>query len=128
MEIVQIVTLGLLVTFLILLIKKQQGEFAIYLSVLTGATIFIMMLGKIEAVFNVLTDLGSQASINLVYLETVLKIIGIAYIAEFGAQMCRDAGEGVIGAKIEFAAKILVLVLAIPIILAVLEALLKLIP
>jgi stage III sporulation protein AD len=64
----------------------------------------------------------------MIYMGTVLKIIGIAYIAEIGAQVCRDAGEGVVAAKIEFAAKILVMVLAIPIILAILEALLKLIP
>jgi stage III sporulation protein AD len=128
MEIVQVVSLGILVTFLIVLVKKQRPDFAIFLSIVVGVAIFLMMLGKIEAVFNVLTDLGSQANVNMIYMGTVLKIIGIAYIAEFGAQVCRDAGEGVVAAKIEFAAKILVMVLAIPIILAILEALLKLIP
>ncbi|MFZ3170679.1 MAG: stage III sporulation protein AD [Carboxydocellales bacterium] len=128
MEIVQVVSLGILVTFLIVLVKKQRPDFAIFLSIVVGAAIFLMMLGKIEAVFNVLTDLGSQANVNMIYMGTVLKIIGIAYIAEFGAQVCRDAGEGVVATKIEFAAKILVMVMAIPIILAILEALLKLIP
>jgi stage III sporulation protein AD len=128
MEIVQVVSLGILVTFLIVLVKKQRPDFAIFLSIVVGVAIFLMMLGKIEAVFNVLTDLGSQANVNMIYMGTVLKIIGIAYIAEFGAQVCRDAGEGVVATKIEFAAKILVMVMAIPIILAILEALLKLIP
>ena len=128
MEIVQVVSLGLLVTFLIVLVKKQRPDFAIFLSIVVGVAIFLMMLGKIEAVFNVLTDLGSRANVNMIYMGTVLKIIGIAYIAEFGAQVCRDAGEGVVATKIEFAAKIVVMVMAIPIILAILEALLKLIP
>lgn len=128
MEIVQVVSLGILVTFLIVLVKKQRPDFAIFLSIVVGVAIFLMMLGKIEAVFNVLTDLGSQANVNMIYMGTVLKIIGIAYIAEFGAQVCRDAGEGVVATKIEFAAKIIVMVMAIPIILAILEALLKLIP
>lgn len=128
MEIVQVVSLGLLVTFLIVLVKKQRPDFAIFLSIVVGVAIFLMMLGKIEAVFSLLTDLGSRANVNMIYMGTVLKIIGIAYIAEFGAQVCRDAGEGVVAAKIEFAAKILVMVMAIPIILAILEALLKLIP
>ncbi len=128
MEIVQVVSLGLLVTFLIVLIKQQRPDFAMFLSIVAGVAIFLMMLGKIEAVFNVLTDLGSRANVNMIYMGTVLKIIGIAYIAEFGAQVCRDAGEGVVATKIEFAAKILVMVMAIPIILAILEALLKLIP
>ncbi|MCL5934891.1 MAG: stage III sporulation protein AD [Firmicutes bacterium] len=128
MEIVQVVSFGLLVTFLIVLIKQQRPDFAMFLSIVAGVAIFLMMLGKIEAVFNVLTDLGSRANVNMIYMGTVLKIIGIAYIAEFGAQVCRDAGEGVVATKIEFAAKILVMVMAIPIILAILEALLKLIP
>lgn len=128
MEIVQVVGLGLLVTFLIIVVKQQRPEFALFLSILAGVAVFLMMIGKIEAVLTVLTDMGRRAGVNMIYLGTVLKIIGIAYIAEFGAQICRDAGEGVVAAKIEFAAKILVLVLAIPIILAILEALLKLIP
>jgi stage III sporulation protein AD len=61
-------------------------------------------------------------------LTTVLKIMGIAYIAEFGAQVCRDAGEGSTATKIEFAAKILVMVLALPIIVAILESVLRLLP
>jgi stage III sporulation protein AD len=72
--------------------------------------------------------LASSANINLFYLTTILKIIGIAYIAEFGSQICKDAGEGSIAAKIEFAAKVLVMVLALPIIVAVLESILRLIP
>ncbi len=128
MEIVQIVGLGLLVTFLIVLVKQQRPDFALFLSVVVGVIIFLLMLGKIEAVFNVLTDLGSRANVNMIYMGTVLKIIGIAYIAEFGAQICRDAGEGVVATKIEFAAKIMVMVMAVPVILAILEALLKLLP
>lgn len=128
MEIVQVVSLGLLVTFLSVLLKDQRKDFAMYLSIITGVTIFLMMLGKIGAVVDVLSNLGNSAGVNVIYLGTVLKIIGIAYLAEFGSQICRDAGEGVIGAKIEFAAKILVMVMAIPIVLAILEALLKLVP
>ncbi|MGQ0512778.1 SpoIIIAC/SpoIIIAD family protein, partial [Bacillus sp. D-CC] len=47
---------------------------------------------------------------------TLLTIIGIAYIAEFGAQITKDAGQGAIASKIELAGKILILVMAIPII------------
>lgn len=128
MEIVQIVGLGLVVTFIIVLIKQHRPELALQLSVLTGVIIFGMMLGKIGAVFNVLQDLASKANLNLIYMGTVLKIVGIAYIADFGAQICRDAGEGAVANKIEFAAKILVMVLAIPVILAILETLIRLIP
>ncbi|NLC37881.1 MAG: stage III sporulation protein AD, partial [Clostridia bacterium] len=51
-----------------------------------------------------------------------------AYIAEFGAQVCRDAGETAIASRVEFAAKVLIIVLAIPIVVAILETIIRLLP
>ena len=64
----------------------------------------------------------------MVYLNTLLKIMGIAYLAEFGSQICRDAGEGVIAGKVEFAGKLLILVMALPLLAAVLETILNFVP
>jgi stage III sporulation protein AD len=60
-----------------------------------------------------------------VYITTILKVIGIAYLADFGAQLCKDAGESAIAAKIELGGKILILLLAIPILTALMELILK---
>ncbi len=128
MEIMQIVGLGLVVTVLIVIIKQQRPELAIQLSVVTGVIIFSMMLGKINSVVTLMKDLAQRSNVSVLYMGTIMKIIGVAYIAEFGAQICRDAGEGAVASKIEFAAKVIVIVLAIPVIVAVFDSLLKLIP
>ena len=128
MEIIRIVGLGLIATVLVVIIKQQRPELAIQLSILVGAIIFAMMLGKINSVISFLQEMARQSNISLLYMETILKIIGVAYIAEFGAQICRDAGEGAIASKVEFAAKVIVIVLAIPVIAAVFDYLLKLLP
>jgi stage III sporulation protein AD len=125
-EILQIVGAGLVVTVLILVIKPQRPELALQVSLVFGVIVFLFMLGKISGVINVLEELSQRANINKFYLSTILKIIAVAYIAEFGAQVCRDAGEGTVAAKVEFAAKIIIMVLAIPIIVAILDSLLKL--
>ncbi len=75
-----------------------------------------------------LERIAINANVNMVYLETILKIIGIAYIAEFGAQITKDAGQGAIAAKIEMAGKILILVMAIPILTVIIETVISLIP
>jgi len=75
-----------------------------------------------------LEKLAVNANVNLVYVETILKIIGIAYIAEFAAQITKDAGQGSISSKIELAGKILILAMAIPILTVMIETILKLIP
>jgi stage III sporulation protein AD len=69
-----------------------------------------------------------NANVNIVYVETILKIIGIAYIAEFAAQITKDAGQGAIASKIELAGKILILTMAIPILTVMIETIIKLIP
>lgn len=128
MEIIQIVGLGFIVTLLILIIRSQRPEIAVQLSITLATVIFLLVLAKIEVVLNLFRDLADKASISQMYLNTILKIIGIAYITEFGAQVCRDAGEGAVAGKIEFAGKILVMVMAIPIIALVLETIVRLIP
>ncbi|MCD5407589.1 MAG: stage III sporulation protein AD [Desulfotomaculum sp.] len=128
MEIMQIIGIALITTILAGVVKFGNKEIGVLISLAAGLIIFGMMLGHISAIFQVLRDLANQANISMIYLGTILKIVGIAYIADFGAQICRDAGEGALATKVEFAAKILVLVLAVPIIVAVLQALLKIIP
>lgn len=128
MEIVQIVGLGVVAAVLAVTIRNNKPEMAMLLSIAAGLILFFMVLGKIGAVVELLKEMAGRASLNMVYLATVLKIVAIAYIADFGAQICRDAGEGAVASKIEFAAKILILVLAVPIVMALLQSLLKLLP
>ncbi|GAF63800.1 stage III sporulation protein SpoIIIAD [Bacillus sp. TS-2] len=75
-----------------------------------------------------LQNVAEQANMNMIYLQTILKIIGVAYIAEFGAQIANDAGQAAIASKIELAGKILILVMAIPILTAVIEMVLSFLP
>lgn len=128
MEVLQVVGIGLIGTVLAVIVKERNKELAMLVSMVTGLAIFFFALGKISAVMDVLENLATRADINMFYLATVLKIMGIAYIAEFGAQICRDAQENSTATKIEFAAKVLVMVLALPILVAILESILRLIP
>lgn len=128
MDILQIVGLGLVATFLTLVVKEQKPIFALIVAMVTGIIIFLYLIGKISEVIQVLERMAVQANVNLVYLETVLKIIGIAYVAEFGAQVTRDAGQGAIASKIELAGKVLILVMAIPIITVIIETIIHLFP
>jgi len=128
MEIVQIVGLALIATVLILVVKEQKPMFAFLLTVFTGVFIFLFLIGKIDSIIRVLEDLATRSGINMIFLKTILKMIGIAYIAEFGAQIMRDAGQESIASKIELAGKILIMMMAVPIIGAIIETVMKLLP
>ena len=128
MEIIQVVGLGLLVTILALLIKEQKPIFAFLLAVFAGLVIFLFLIGKIAEVIRVLESLANKSNIDMIFLKSILKIIGIAYIAEFGAQIVRDAGQEAMASKIELAGKILIMVMAIPIIHVIVDTVLQLLP
>jgi len=128
MEIIQVVGLGLIATILILIVKEQKPMFAFLLAAATGVLIFMFLMGKIGTVVTELERMAKSAGVELIYLKTILKIIGIAYIAEFGAQVVRDAGQENIASKIELAGKMLIMVLAVPIIGIIIETVLKLLP
>jgi len=127
-DIIQIVGIGFLATILILVIREQKPMFAYLLAAFVGVAIFLGLIGKIDDVISVLEELADRSGIPSVYLKTMLKIIGIAYIAEFGAQIVRDAGLESIASKIEFAGKMLILVMAVPIISVIVETVLNLLP
>ena len=128
MDMIQIVGLGMLAAVLTLILKEHKPLFAFLLALVVGVIIFLFLLDQISSIVRVLERLAEQTSINLVFLKTVLKIIGIAYIAEFGAQIVRDAGLDSVAAKIELAGKVLIMVMAIPIITVIIETVVKLLP
>lgn len=128
MEIFQIVGLALIAAVISIILKNQRPEIAIQISIVTGIIIFLMMALKISTVINLLQEFARKVNLDIIYLTTVLKIIGIAYITTFGAEICRDAGESAIASKIEFAGKILIMVLAIPVLMAVLNTFISIMP
>ncbi|WP_175492795.1 stage III sporulation protein AD [Bacillus sp. OK048] len=128
MEIIKIVGVALVATFLALIIKEQKPNFAFLLIVFVGCSIFLFLVDKIYEIIHMLERLAVNANVNLVYVETILKIIGIAYIAEFASQITKDAGQGAVASKIELAGKVLILAMAIPILTVMIETIIKLIP
>jgi stage III sporulation protein AD len=115
-------------SFLALIVKEQKPNFAFLLVVFVGCSIFLFLADKIYEIIQMLEKIAVNANVNMVYLETILKIIGIAYIAEFASQITKDAGQGSIASKIELAGKILILAMAIPILTVIIETIIKLIP
>ncbi|NLY78208.1 MAG: stage III sporulation protein AD [Tissierellia bacterium] len=129
MEVVQIVGIGLVATILIVLLRQSnRSDFALLVSVVTGLIIFAMVIDKVKYIVDTLSNLSRNANIEFTYFTTILKIIGIAYIVEFGAQISRDAGEEAIASKIELGGKVLIMVLAMPILLALMDLIIKILP
>lgn len=128
MQMIQIVGIGLVATVLIIILRRQKPEIAVQVSIMTGVVIFMLLASKLSVVIDLLEDYADKAEIKPIYFSAVLKITGIAYIAEFGAEICKDAGEGSIASKIELAGKVIIVILAAPIITSLLDLIIEVMP
>lgn len=125
MDIMQIAIIGLVAALLVSIVKQHRPDIAMIITMGSGVLLFLMLLGNIKIIVSTVEVISQKANLDSIYLMTVLKVIGIAYIAEFGSQICKDTGEGTIASKIELGGKVLIMVLALPILKALMEAILK---
>lgn len=128
MEIVQIVVIGIVTLIILTILRETNPDIAIVLSLIAGIVIFLMIVPKLSSIVSVLNTLSQKSGLNNIYFVTTLKIIGIAYITEFGSQLCMDANEKNLASKIEIAGKIIIIFLSIPIIIALMETILSIMP
>ena len=128
MDIIKIIGIALIALIIIIILKQYRPEFAIYVSILTGILIILLITDKLTDIIQLLNSIGSKASINTEFLALLLKITGIAFLAEFAVSVCKDAGEAAIASKVEIGSKIIIIAMSIPIISALLEIVLKILP
>lgn len=127
MEMLKIVCFGLITTMIIQLVNMYGGSesynkmFGTLIRIVVVTMLMIFVVTQLDSVFGVIRDLAVKLKMDNTYLSIVLKVVGIAYLAEFGAQLCEDAGEKAIGSKVQLAGKVMIFVIASPVILALVE-------
>lgn len=126
-EIIKIVAIGLISLVIIIILKQYKPEFAIYISIITGLIIIYMVINRLEGIINLLKTISNKSGINNQFLELLLRITGIAFLAEFAINLCKDTGENAIASKIEIGSKVVIVSMSIPIISSLLEIISKLI-
>lgn len=79
-----------------------------------GMIIFFYMLTQISVVVGFITEMLDMVAIEEKYYLQLLKMLGVAYVAEFASSICKDAGQQSIAAMVELFAKISIVVLSVP--------------
>ena len=83
--------------------------------------IFFGILDSLEVLVATVKDISDFVQIDSSYIVTLIKMLGITYIAEFSAGLCKDVGYSAIASQIEMFGKLTILVLSLPILLALLR-------
>lgn len=114
MRIFTIVGIAIIGVSLAVTVRSFRPELAVLIGVATGAVVLLSVIGELTGLVDALRALADQYGMDTGYIGVLVKIIGIAYIAQFGVQLCKDAGEGAAAAKVELGGRILILSAALP--------------
>ncbi len=121
MLIFSILVFSLLGVSVALLLKPIRPELSLLTLLATGILIFLTLLGKLSGVLDAVRDLTLSYGIENGSFSALLKILAIAYLAQFGAELCRDAGAGAVAAKVELGGRVLILASVLPVAVSALE-------
>ena len=117
----KIIGISVIGTVIALLLKKNNPEFAVLSTILTGIFVFYLIFDSLSYVISSINNLISAVGIDSDIIGVVLKICGIGLVSEYFCSIISDAGETAIAKKAEMAAKIIILAMTIPIVIRVVE-------
>lgn len=121
MDIVRVSLLGICGVVLGFFLKGTKPEYSVFITMGIGIMILGLAVGKLEYLFQTLGELQESISVDQEYFYTLIKMVGITYIGQFSAGICKDAGHQATAAQIELFCRLSVMALSIPILLALLE-------
>ena len=121
MSMVQIGIIGVVGALLAVQFKSGKSEYGIYISVVLSLFIFFCIITRLNIIVDLMRTIGSYINMDTAYIGTLIKMLGITYVAEFSSGICKDAGYQTIAVQIEIFGKLAVLVLSMPVLMALLE-------
>lgn len=121
MAVFKIVGIALMAVAASLVLRAYRPELGLQIAIAAGVLILMLTLDELIALSSFLSETLVRFQIDPGYLKVMLKVIGTAYLAQFAADLCRDAGENAVAGKVELAGRVLILALCLPVLMSILE-------
>ena len=120
-EIVKIGFLGIAGVLLAIQFKGTKAEYATYIGLAVSIIIFCFSMRQMGTITEQFLKIRTYLNGSERYLSILFKVVGITYICEFSADICRDAGYQAVAGQIEVLGKLTVMFAGLPILFAVIE-------
>lgn len=102
-------------------LKNVRSEYGLFIAIAICILAMGFGLSKLKYFVDMIETIRSYIGLDGVYIEIILKIIGISYIAEFASDVCKDCGYSSMSNQIQVVGKLTVLCISMPIVLSLLE-------
>lgn len=121
MDMIKIAMIGIAAVLLAIQMKSGKKEYELFVTMGACLCIFFFLMTKLETVIAAIGRMQSYIRLDSKYVAILIKMIGITYVAEFSSNLCKDAGYQAIAGQIEMFAKLSILAISMPVLLALLE-------
>ena len=123
MSLISVVFAAVIVVLIALKLREMGSGYGILMSI--GACVMVMyfVIGRFRQIAGYIDRLVSYVSVDITYIDIILKMIGIAYICQFATDICKDAGYQAIASQVEMAGKISLILLSMPVLMSVIDLL-----
>ncbi|MGN1227946.1 MAG: SpoIIIAC/SpoIIIAD family protein [Christensenellales bacterium] len=121
MVFLKIIGIGLITSISALIVKQIKPEIAMFITLTGSILILFEVVGLFTNVIETFLHLTEITGIDSAIFEIVLKIIGIGYLTEFTANLCNDSGMNSVADKVLLGGKVVILIVALPIINTLIE-------
>lgn len=111
---------------LALVLKRSSPEQGLLLTLAIVAVALVALSQPIREILQLLQELTRGSGLSDALLLPLYKTVGIALVVKVGGSLCRDAGESALATTVETAGAVCALVVALPLLQAVLSLLLEL--
>ncbi|NLK65822.1 MAG: hypothetical protein GX289_12125 [Tissierellia bacterium] len=123
----KIVLIAVITLILGITLSKFNSEFKVYITVIFGILVLFLLFTELKVYVEEIANLFVRYEIRTEYFNTILKIVGIAYICDFISLLCKDLDYESVGKKVEIAGKLIILIYSIDIIKVFLDQVLILV-
>ena len=126
MEIFQLVGVAFVTAVAAILLKATKPELSLAVTIAGSIILLLFVFDLLQGSVSIFQKIAETTGIEFSLVKTVLKMIGIGYLVEFSAGILNDFGQNSLADKLVFCGKVVILILAIPILENVLSLIVKL--
>lgn len=127
-QIAGVVAAAVAISVFLVFLRREMAPIGAQVALAFVIVALFALLDPMRRLLDAFWELSRAAGVRTLYMSVVLKAIGIAYVTSIGAALCRDAGEDAVAAVVELAGKVSILILAMPVVAAILDVLVRLLP
>lgn len=127
MNLIAVSFAAVIVVLIAIKIKDMDSGYGVILSMAGCVMVMYFVVSRFRQITDYIDRITAYISVNITYIDVILKMIGLAYVCQFSSDLCRDAGYNAIASQVEMAGKISLILLSIPVLMSVIDLVVKIV-